>query len=77
MKCNFGINGEILNYGLIFQSYFHMFNVHDSFHDISEANLHREGYFRSSLHLQYHCRGLCQSLRKIYCDTWECLNIST
>lgn len=48
-----------------------MFNVHDSFGDISEDNLHREGYFRSLLHQQYHFKGVCQSLKNVYHDIWN------
>lgn len=41
-KYYFGVNDGVLYFGLISQSDFHMFNLHDSFSDISKDNLCRE-----------------------------------
>lgn len=42
-KCYFGVNDGILYFRLISQPDFHMFNLHDSFSDISKDNSRGEG----------------------------------
>lgn len=42
IQCYFGVNDGILYFGLISQPDFHMFNLRDSFSDISKDNLCRE-----------------------------------
>lgn len=43
-----------------------MFNVPDSFSDISVDNLHREWNFRSVFHHQCHSKGRCHSLKNMH-----------